>query len=76
MLFYRTQTQLEHSTVADKKPTDFTSSRAVAQARSDQPGTADVYSRPSVDTRRGVRENGNLDTVQQTHEPQYANACS
>ena len=76
---------MEHGTAADKKPTDFTSSRAVTQAGSDQPSTADIYSRPSVDSRHAVRENGNVDAVQQqvpssfhteTHESRYADACS
>jgi len=76
------KTQLEHSATADKKPTNLTTSRAATQTRSDQPVTTGVYSRPLVDGRHGVRENGNLETVHhqippivhsETHEPRYAN---
>jgi len=79
--FYRTQTQLEHSTVSDKKPTDLTTSAAVIQALGDQPGTSSVYSRPLVEGRHRVQENGNLETLHhhvppsfdsEAHEPWYA----
>jgi len=76
MLSYRTQTQLEYSTVTDKSATDLVASRAPVQTHSDQPA------RPLVDDHHGVpQENGNMETVQhhvkpslhsETHELWYA----
>jgi len=80
-LLHRAETPLERSTISDKKPTNIVASRAPVQARSDQPVTTDIYSKPLVDSRHFVQENGNLETVQQhsfhseTREPRYANAC-
>jgi len=78
-VIYRTETQLQHSTVSDKRPTEFT---AVIHARSDQPG---VHSRPLVDDHHGVVKNGKLESMQQvprtvhseTREPRYTDdICS
>ena len=61
-VLFRTETPLEHihSTVSDKKSTYITTSGAPVEARSEQPVTTDVYSRPHV-----IQENGTV--VQQQH---------
>jgi len=79
-LLFRAEAPLECSIMSDKKPSNATASRAPVQARSDQPVSTDVYSRPVVDN-RCLQENGKLETVQQpsfhteTREPRYADAC-
>lgn len=76
----RTRAPLEHSTVPEKESSDIATSRTPLKARSEPTVTSDVYSRPLVDSRYAVRENGNLDTVHcqvppsfrsETHEQRY-----
>jgi len=80
ILLCRTRAPLEHSTVPEKESSDIATSRTPLKARSEPTVTSDVYSRPLVDSRYAVRENGNLDTVHcqvppsfrsETHEQRY-----